>query len=108
MEIEGICLISPAEVAANTVSGNLPDKPSQEGLYGESAMTAEEIKAVYDRLPRLLVSYYNALAESLLCGDFAKKYGLPGVTAADNGKFARVVNGVWSAEALPVYGGESE
>ena len=26
---------------------------------------------------------------------------LPGVTTADNGKFLRVVNGAWAAEALP-------
>lgn len=27
--------------------------------------------------------------------------GLPAVTEADNGKFARVVNGAWAADAVP-------
>ncbi len=104
--IQGICPIPPSEVAANTVSGNLPDKPSQEGLYGEAALTAEEIKEVYDRLPKLLVSYYNALVESLLDGDFAKRYGLPAVSSADEGSFAKVVGGVWKAVPLTLYEGE--
>ena len=33
---------------------------------------------------------------------------LPAVTATDNGKFLRVVNGAWAAATLPKYGGESE
>ena len=33
--------------------------------------------------------------------------GTPAVTAADNGKFLRVVNGVWTAEAVPSAGGAS-
>lgn len=33
--------------------------------------------------------------------------GTPAVTAADNGKFLRVVNGVWTAETVPSAGGAS-
>lgn len=33
--------------------------------------------------------------------------GLPDVTAADNGKFLRVVNGAWAAETVPSAGGET-
>lgn len=33
--------------------------------------------------------------------------GTPAVTTADNGKFLRVVNGVWTAEAVPSAGGAS-
>lgn len=33
--------------------------------------------------------------------------GPPAVTAADNGKFLRVVNGFWTAEAVPSAGGAS-
>ena len=33
--------------------------------------------------------------------------GLPDVTAADNGKFLRVVNGAWAAETVPNAGGAS-
>ena len=33
--------------------------------------------------------------------------GTPAVTAADNGKFLRVVNGFWKAEAVPSAGGAS-
>ena len=33
--------------------------------------------------------------------------GTPAVTAADNGKFLRVVNGVWTAESVPSAGGAS-
>lgn len=31
--------------------------------------------------------------------------GLPPVTASDNGKFLRVVNGVWAAATVPIYNG---
>lgn len=34
--------------------------------------------------------------------------GLPSVTASDNGKVLRVVNGAWAAASLPVYDGSVE
>ena len=40
-------------------------------------------------------------------GKWADVEGTPAVTAADNGKFLRVVNGVWTAEAVPSAGGAS-
>lgn len=35
------------------------------------------------------------------------KKELPAVTASDNGKFLRVVNGAWSAETIPSANGGS-
>lgn len=36
-----------------------------------------------------------------------KNSGLPGVTAADNGKFLRVVDGAWAAASVPNANGGS-
>lgn len=33
---------------------------------------------------------------------------VPEVTVEDNGKFLRVVNGVWAAVIVPIYNGEVE
>lgn len=63
--ITGIKTISENEVKAAQVQGNLPDRPSQPSLYGARIMSAEEVKEAYDRLPKLIVGYYNALVESI-------------------------------------------
>ncbi len=65
MEVKGIKRIEAEEVAKSRIAGNMPDRPSQQSLYGGRAMTSEEVKEAFDRLPRLIVEYYNALIESI-------------------------------------------
>ena len=57
--------ISNEEVAKAQIEGNLPDKPSQATLYGGKVLTPQEIKAWYDKLPKLIVEYYNNLIKAI-------------------------------------------
>lgn len=43
----------------------------------------------------------DTLSESKAYTDEKVKEGLPAVSASDNGKFLRVSNGAWAAEAVP-------
>ena len=52
-------LISESEIKQNQVQGNLADRPSQVTKYGGRAMTPEEVKAAYDKLPKLLAKKLN-------------------------------------------------
>lgn len=63
--MKGIHAIPEKELEAAKVAANLPDRPSQAGLYSAHGMTPQEIKEAFDRLPLLLASYYNGLIESL-------------------------------------------
>lgn len=65
MSVYGIQSIPPGEVSRAQVEGNLPDRPSQRGMYGSSAMSPAQIKAAYDKLPKLIVEYYNALVSAI-------------------------------------------
>lgn len=57
--------ITQEQVNASTVTKNMPDRPSQTSVYGQRGMTPYEIKAIYDKLPLLIVEYYNGLVESI-------------------------------------------
>lgn len=57
--------ISQEEVAKNQVSGNLPDKPNQASLYGGRVLTPQEIKEFYDKLPKLIIEYFNGLIAAI-------------------------------------------
>ena len=58
-------LISEEEINKYSVLGNLPDRPSYDGTYGEDGMTSDEVKACFDALPRLIIDYFNAFVSSL-------------------------------------------
>ncbi len=66
--------ITEGEMAALGVS-SLPNRPSAPSLYSGEALTAAELRAAFDRLPRLLAARFNALL------DAAGLYG--GKTGAD-------------------------
>lgn len=57
--------ISKEEIAAAQIEGNLPDKPSQASLYGGKTLTSQEIKAWYDKLPKLVAERLNNLIRSI-------------------------------------------
>ena len=53
-----------------------------------------------------MVSFWNSSFTGQQIDDaISKARQLPTVTSSDNGKWAKVVNGAWSAEDLPVYQG---
>ena len=56
---------------------------------------------------QMLLSLSLALFAGLMLSRVAKMVKLPAVTASDNGKFLRVVNGAWAAETIPTYQGGS-
>ena len=65
--------ITDAEVDGLTVA-SLPTRPASPTAFGGAGYTASELKAVFDRLPLLLVQRYNALlddAEALGEGSLA-------------------------------------
>lgn len=84
--------ISNEEVAKNQIEGNLPDKPSQATLYGGKVLTPQEIKAWYDRLPKLIVDYYNNLIKAI-----------PGIEEgkiSDNSLAAQILTGIREGHSL--------
>lgn len=56
--------IPSSEIERAAVENNLADRPSGVSRYGEGSLTPREIKAAYDRLPRLVCSYLNAFIEA--------------------------------------------
>ena len=65
--------ITDAEIDGLSVA-SLPTRPTSPTAFGGSGYTASELKAVFDRLPLLLVERYNSLiddAESLGEGSLA-------------------------------------
>ena len=65
--------ITDAEIDGLSVA-SLPTRPTSPTAFGGAGYTASELKAVFDRLPLLLVERYNSLiddAESLGEGSLA-------------------------------------
>lgn len=56
--------ITPGEVAENAVS-SLSTRPSAPSLYEGRSLSAKELKAAFDRLPRLAIDRFNALIDTL-------------------------------------------
>ena len=61
----GIKKITDEEIQNSQIQGNLPNRPTQKSLYPDNTMTAEEVKAVFDKLPKLLVERYNELVGAI-------------------------------------------
>ena len=84
--------ISKEEVAKAQIEGNLPDKPSQATLYGGKVLTPQEIKAWYDKLPKLIVDYYNNLIKAI-----------PGIEEgkiSDNSLAAQILTGIREGHSM--------
>jgi hypothetical protein len=62
--------ITEGEVAANGVSA-LRDAPNRRGGFGNNGLTAEELKARFDELPKLIVKKLNALIAYIQSDAFA-------------------------------------
>lgn len=54
--------ITEGEVIANGVSA-LRDAPNRRGGFGNNGLTAEELKARFDKLPKLIVDRLNSLID---------------------------------------------
>lgn len=72
---------------SNSESKGYTDKKARETLSKSKAYTDEKAS--------------TTLTESKAYTDEKVKEGLPAVSASDNGKFLRVSNGAWAAEAVP-------
>ncbi len=46
------------------------------------------------------INYYSDRSVSAMLTDLLERVYLPSVSASDNGKFLRVVNGAWVAESI--------
>lgn len=57
--------ISEDAIRLAQVEGNLPNKPNQSTIYGGRAMNAAEVKASFDRLPKLIIEYFNAFVDAV-------------------------------------------
>ncbi|MBQ2686344.1 MAG: hypothetical protein IJF55_01250, partial [Clostridia bacterium] len=52
-----------------SVENSLADRPSSASLYGSGGLTPKEVKAAYDKLPKLIANHYNALIDAVHNGD---------------------------------------
>lgn len=59
-----ISKITPEEILQNAVS-SLATRPSAPSLYEGKSLSAKELKAAFDRLPRLAIARLNALIDAL-------------------------------------------
>ena len=57
--------ITEKEIKESQVQGNLADRPSQLTAYGGKAMTPDQVKAAYDKLPKLIAQKFNKLIDSI-------------------------------------------
>ena len=74
--------ITEKEIDDRSVAKNLADRPSQKTLYGGRSMTPQEIKQVYDILPKHIAERFNEFIDSI-----------PGVTGGeyDEGSLAAMI-----------------
>ena len=61
-----IRFISDEEIKNAQIQGNLPTRPTQKSLYPENTLSSEEVKAAFDKLPRLIAAYYTELVASII------------------------------------------
>ena len=69
--------ITDAEIDGLTVS-SLPTRPASPTAFGGAGYTASELKAVFDRLPLLLVERFNSLLDDVeSCGEGSLAASVP-------------------------------
>lgn len=78
--------IGSAVRGLRNVAKSYTDQMSKETIFESKAYTDEKTS--------------DTLSESKAYTDEKVKEGLPAVSASDNGKFLRVSNGKWAAEAV--------
>ena len=57
--------IPNSDIESNSVEHSLANRPSSVSRYGEGSLTPTQVKAAYDKLPRLIASYFNAFVEAV-------------------------------------------
>ena len=72
---------------------------------GAVTLSASDVSAIPSTLTGTAGQVLTKTADGQEWKDAAKE--LPAVTASDNGKFLRVVNGAWAAESIPNANGGS-
>lgn len=85
--------ITDEEIRNAQIQGNLPNRPTQKSLYPDNTYTAEEVKAAFDRLPKLIASRYNELVSAFSSITNGVISVLPDFSEADNGKVLYIENG---------------
>ena len=119
--------ITDEEIRNAQIEGNLPNRPTQKSLYPDNTLTAEEVKAAFDKLPKLIAARYNEvvslilgengqtiqdkihtgireghtlkdLFQDIINGNFSFGNGLPYISEEDNDKILMVENGKWIAK----------
>ena len=78
---------------------------SVNGKTGDVTLSASDVDAIPSTLTGTVGQVLTKTADGQEWKDAAKE--LPAVTASDNGKFLRVVNGAWSAVTIPDANGGS-
>lgn len=63
--------ISKDEIDSSSVELTLANRPSNASRYGVGNMSPSEVKAAFDRLPRLIAGYYNELVRVIEENKFA-------------------------------------
>jgi len=58
--------ITDEEIRDAQIQGNLPNRPTQKSLYPDNTLTAEEVKAAFDKLPKLVAARYNELVSAII------------------------------------------
>ena len=58
--------ITDQEIRSLQIQGNLPNRPTQKSLYPDNTLTAEEVKAAFDKLPKLIAERYNELVSAII------------------------------------------
>ena len=61
--------IPSGDIERAAIENTLSNRPSSVSRYGEGSLSPREIKAAYDRLPRLIASYFNSFVEAVENGD---------------------------------------
>lgn len=58
--------ISDEEIRNAQIQGNLPNRPTQKSLYPDNTLTAEDVKAAIDKLPKLVAKRLNELIQTIV------------------------------------------
>ena len=106
-----------ADIAADVIENGVEAELGNESLPTTTSVTAfstdaqlPTAKAVYDAIPHPETKTDTQTQPVGMDADgklWTQPGGLPTVTAADNGKFLRVVNGAWAAAEIASAGGVS-
>jgi hypothetical protein len=101
-------LITEEEIANNSVK-KLANRPSSPSRYGESRLTAEEVKEAFDKLPRLIAQRYNTLISQIrqYGGDEIITTAYDGNRKSLNEIFSELESGLFANALKCAKGGES-